>query len=68
MKQTIWKTNKNGSVTIYVPANQANIMAWIIDEGVAGLELQSGEFETEKEMYEMLAIDTKKPWFGMIGK
>ena len=43
-------------------------MAWIIDEGVAGLELQSGEFETEKEMYEMLAIDTKKPWFGMIGK
>ena len=43
MKQTIWKNNKNGSVTIYVPAKQANIMAWIIDEGVAGLELHAGD-------------------------
>ena len=68
MKQTIWKNNKNGSVTIYVPANQANIMAWIIDEGTAGLELHAGDHETDKEFYETLAIDTKKPWFGMIGK
>jgi hypothetical protein len=38
MKQTVWKNNKNGSATIYVPANQTAIMAWIISEGVAGLE------------------------------
>ena len=25
-------------------------------------------YETEEEAYEMLAIDTKKPWFGMIVK
>ena len=68
MKQTVWKANKNGSVTIYVPANQANIMAWIINEGTAGLELHSGDHETDKELYETLAIDTKKPWFGMIVK
>ena len=68
MKQTIWKNNKNGSVTIYVPANQANIMAWIIDEGTAGLELHSGDHETDEELYKTLAIDTKKPWFGMIVK
>lgn len=65
MKQTQWKSNKNGSVTIYVPANQTDIMRWIIQEGEAGLEVQMEEFETEKEAYEMLMIDTKKPWFGI---
>ena len=68
MKQTVWKANKNGSATIYVPANQAAIMRWIIWEGEAGLELHSGDHETDKELYETLALDTKKPWFGMIVK
>jgi hypothetical protein len=68
MKQTVWKNNKNGSATIYVPANQTAIMAWIISEGVAGLEGSLVEYETEEEAYEMLAINTKKPWFGMIVK
>ena len=43
-------------------------MAWIIDEGTAGLELHAGDHETDKELYETLAIDTKKPWLGMIVK
>tara|TARA_R100000234_G_scaffold18783_1_gene10491 strand:- start:235 stop:441 length:207 start_codon:yes stop_codon:yes gene_type:complete len=68
MKQTVWKNNKNGSATIYVPANQAAIMRWIIYEGRAGLEGSLVEYETEEEAYEMLAINTKKPWFGMIVK
>ena len=68
MKQTIWKRNKNGSATIYVPANQTAIMRWIIYEGRSGLESSLMEYETEKETYQMLAIDTKKPWFGMIEK
>jgi PAB1-binding protein PBP1 len=68
MKQTVWKTNKNGSSTIYVPANQTELMRWIIWEGEAGLWAHSLEHETDKELYETLAIDTKKPWFGMIVK
>jgi len=68
MKQTVWKNNKNGSATIYVPANQTEIMRWIIYEGRAGLEGSLGEYETEEETYQMLAINTKKPWFGMIVK
>ena len=68
MKQTVWKNNKNGSATIYVPANQKEIMRWIIYEGRSGLEGSLVEYETEEEAYEMLAINTKKPWFGMIVK
>ena len=50
MKQTVWKANKNGSATIYVPANQKEIMRWIIWECEAGLWAHSGEHETDKEL------------------
>lgn len=64
MKQTKVKANKNGSLTVYVSAGQANLFMWILNEGEAGLQAVEADGESVKEGYKLNSIETRQPWMG----
>ena len=64
MKQTKVKANKNGSLTVYVSAGQANLFMWILNEGEAGLQAVESDGESVKEGYKLNAIETRQRWQG----
>ena len=68
MKQTKVKANKDGSLTVYVSAGQANLFMWILNEGEAGLTSVASEGDSYLDGYKMHNIETRQPWLGFTFK
>ena len=64
MKKTKVKRNKNGSLTVYVSAGQAELFMWILSEGEAGLSMVETDFDTPEKGYKNHAIETRHRWQG----